>query len=166
MSYPKTNKYVTLAVVVGAVILLDQISKALIMGQMALNDSVTVITGFFNIVHAQNPGGAFGFLAGQGELIRRLIFVLLSAVAIGVIYYLYVRTPVVQRLPQLSLALILGGALGNMIDRLRFGRVIDFLDFYIQDLHWPAFNFADSAISIGIGLFLLQMFIQKPAKAT
>lgn len=165
MRYRKPNKYLKLAVIAGSIIVLDQITKALIMGRMALYDSFAVIPGFFSIVHIQNPGGAFGLLAGQGENVRYLVFVLLSAVAIGLIYYLYLRTPVAERLQATGLALIFGGAIGNMIDRLRFGQVVDFLDFYLKGWHYPAFNVADSGITIGIGLFLLQMLTRKTKTA-
>jgi len=165
MRYRKMNKYIKLVAVAGTIIILDQITKSLILGRMALYDSFAVVPGFFNIVHIHNQGGAFGLLAGQSEMIRYLVFVLLSAVAVGVIYYLYVRTPVAEWLQATGLALIFGGAIGNMIDRLRFGYVVDFLDFYLKGWHYPAFNVADSAITVGIGLFLLQMLTQKTQTA-
>lgn len=153
----RARKYRRLIVVAGTVVILDQISKAVILSRLALYSVIPVIPGFFNIIHIQNPGGAFGFMAHQSPAVRGFLFLLVSLLAAALIVWLYHRTPVAQRLLSFALALIFGGAVGNLIDRVRLGQVVDFLDFYLGAWHWPAFNVADSAISVGIGLFILQL---------
>ena len=155
------NKYLQLLIIAGLVVLLDQITKALVLEQIPLYSTLEVIPGFFNLTHIQNPGGAFGFLAGAGPGVRQLVFTGFSLVAIAVIFYLYVSTPPQQRELAVGLALIFGGAVGNMVDRLRFGQVVDFLQFYVKAWYWPSFNVADSAITIGIGFFIWQLVFHK-----
>ena len=115
----------------------------------------------FNLIHIHNPGGAFGFLAQNASVWRHWLFVVAILLAMGFIFYLYHQTPKRQLLLRLGLSLLGGGALGNLIDRLRFGEVIDFLDFYIGQWHWPAFNVADSAVSIGIIILILHIVYKK-----
>ncbi len=157
-------KYIRLAAIAGSIVVLDQIVKAIIKKMIPLYHTITVIPGFFDLSHIQNPGGAFGFLSDQDSLIRIIVFIVFASVAVGVIFYLYCKTD--ESLPFLaaSLAMILGGAIGNLIDRIRFGRVVDFLDFYIGTLHWPSFNVADSAVSIGITIFLFHLVFNKIPK--
>jgi signal peptidase II len=145
----------------GSVILVDQLVKWIITETMPLYQSIPVIPGFFNLTHIQNTGGAFGFLAHQGVGLRIAIFIVVSSLAAGFIFYLYKKT--VDTLPFLSsgFALLFGGAIGNLVDRIRFGRVTDFLDVYIGSLHWPVFNVADSAVSIGIAIFLYHFLFNK-----
>ena len=122
---------------------------------------VGIIPGFFNLTHIHNPGGAFGFLAGQDEMLRSMIFVFVSTLAICFILYFYLKTAPTHFWLATGLAMIFGGAIGNLIDRIRFGKVVDFLDFYIGRLHWPAFNVADSAITIGILIFLFHVVFNR-----
>lgn len=134
------------------VLLADQLSKITILKLFAYGESVAV-TSFFNLVLVYNKGAAFSFLASETGWQRYL----LTAIGIGAavfIVYLLKRHPG-QRLFCSALALILGGAIGNVIDRMAYGHVIDFLDVYIGRWHWPAFNIADSAICIGAVLFIL-----------
>jgi signal peptidase II len=145
----------------GLVIVLDQITKAIILATLPLMDAIPVIPGFFSIVHVRNPGGAFGFMAGQGPMVRSILFLVISGLAAGVIIWLYRRTPASFRLLRIALALIFGGAIGNIIDRIRFGEVVDFLDVYIGNLHWPAFNIADSAITIGMTIMIYHVLFKK-----
>jgi signal peptidase II len=153
-----------LAVVAGGVLILDQATKALVLEHLALGASLPVVPGFFDLTHVHNPGGAFGFLATMSPLVRAAVFIVFSLIAAGLILWFYLQTPLAQRLLAFGLALIFGGALGNLIDRVRFGVVIDFLDLYIGDLHWPAFNVADSAITVGVVIFAAHMvFTKKPA---
>ncbi|MCJ7772826.1 MAG: signal peptidase II [Desulfobacterales bacterium] len=155
------NKYAKLTLIAGTIIVLDQITKALILKYLPLYNIITVIPGFFNITHIQNPGGAFGFMANQGPGLRSILFLFVSAIAIGVIFFFYKTTPSKDKWLTTGLSLIFGGAIGNLIDRIRFGKVVDFLDFYIrEDLHWPSFNIADSAITIGITIFIIQMLFK------
>jgi signal peptidase II len=128
---------------------------------MALYQSITVIPGFFSLTHIHNPGGAFGFLAQQDASIRIGIFILASTGAIFFIFLFYRQIPKTPPVLSAGLALIFGGAIGNLIDRLRFGEVVDFLDFYVGALHWPAFNVADSAITVGVAIFIAQLLLRK-----
>lgn len=157
----KEKKYFRLLIVAGLVVVLDQISKVIIFDTLPLYSTVSVIPGFFNITHIHNPGGAFGFLANHSAVWRHLIFLFISSLAIGLIIYYYHKTPKTHLLLSCGFALILGGAIGNMIDRVRLGVVIDFLDVYVGNLHWPAFNVADSAISIGITIFIYHLVFNK-----
>jgi len=150
-----------LLLVVGGVVALDQLTKAIVQNTVPLYSSVAVIPGFFNITHVHNPGGAFGFLAGASDVVRTIMFLVVSLLAVALILWFFIKTPATHRWLAAGFALILGGAAGNLIDRVRFGKVIDFLDVYVGDLHWPAFNVADSAITVGIGIFVLHLFFKK-----
>lgn len=143
----------TLLLVVG----LDQISKMYVSSVMSLHATHPVIDGFFNITYLRNPGAAFGFLANAAPLFRSLFLIAVSAAAIVMILYFLAKNRSAAMLLTFSLSLILGGAVGNLIDRIRFGSVVDFLDFYIASHHWPAFNVADSAISVGAVLLIVEM---------
>ncbi|MFH2119697.1 MAG: signal peptidase II [Pseudomonadota bacterium] len=136
------------------VMLLDQATKAWIISTMRIYDSFVVIEGFFSITHVRNPGAAFGFLAGAPPLFRHIFFLAITVAAIALILH-YLRVSRIEE-PSLvsALALILAGAVGNLIDRIRFGEVVDFLDVYIGSHHWPAFNVADSAITVGAGVLM------------
>lgn len=140
------------------VVLLDFLSKRWVESALEFGQAIPV-TGFFNLVLAHNTGAAFSLLADAGGW-QRLFFGSIAAAASAVIVYLLVKHG--QRtLFALALSLILGGALGNLIDRIRLGHVIDFLDFYVQNHHWPAFNLADSAIFAGAALLVWDSF-RKP----
>ena len=155
------NKYLYLALVTALVVFADQVTKALILEHLPLYHSRTVIPGLFDITHIHNPGGAFGFLAGSGPAVRKLVFFFATLMALGLVFWFYTKTPYSHRFLATGFALIFAGAIGNLIDRIRFGKVVDFLDFYVGRFHWPAFNVADSAISIGIGIFLLHLVFKK-----
>ena len=134
------------------VILLDQLTKITISKLFVYGESLPV-TSFFNLVLAHNRGAAFSFLANESGWQRHL-FTAIGILAALFIIYLLIRHST-QRLFCLALALVLGGAIGNVIDRIMYGHVIDFLDFYYANTHFPAFNLADSAISLGAALFIL-----------
>jgi signal peptidase II len=142
----------------GVVIAADQATKVWVMAEFMLGESVEV-TSFFNLVFVYNTGAAFSFLAGGGGW-QRWFFV---ALALGISGWLVamLRRHASERLLPLSLSLILGGALGNVLDRLRLGAVVDFLDFHAAGWHWPAFNVADSAITVGVALMLWHQFTEK-----
>ncbi|HVT04219.1 MAG TPA: signal peptidase II [Thermoanaerobaculia bacterium] len=144
-----------------AIIIFDMYTKWLVTRNFDLNESRQVIPDFFQLVHVQNTGAAFGIGANSAS---PFVPMLLNFGAIGVFTIVAIysfRSAVSDRLLQFGLHLILGGAIGNLIDRFRFGSVVDFLDFYVTlggtPHHWPAFNVADSAICIGIGLLFLDM---------
>jgi signal peptidase II len=154
-------KMVKLLMVSGILIVLDQISKMVILRSMPLYETIPVIPGFFNITHIHNPGGAFGFMAGQGPEVRSLLFLAMSTLAAVVIVFFYLRTPAGYSWLSTALLLIFGGAVGNMIDRVRFGEVVDFLDFYAGGYHWPAFNVADSGITVGMAILVYHLLFDK-----
>jgi signal peptidase II len=131
-----------------AVLVLDQVTKQLIVSSLGPFDSISVLP-FFNIVYAENPGSAFGMFKSLGST----FFITVSLVASGALAFLIWKEEA-YRLPY---ALLLGGAAGNLIDRVRLGYVIDFLDCHVGGLHWPAFNVADSALTIGIGILILAL---------
>lgn len=155
------SKYNRLMAIAGLVILIDQLSKAIILKSMPLHHSIPVIPGFFDITFIFNPGGAFGFLAGQPSILRHVFFLGVTSAAICFIFILYLKIPHTHSLLSNAFALILGGAVGNLIDRIRFEKVVDFLDFYLGKYHWPAFNVADSAISVGMAIFVYHLVFNK-----
>src|SRR4051794_16816342 len=150
-STPKTSLTPWLGIA-AIVVLLDQLTKVTITKLFAYGESRPV-TSFFNLVLAHNKGAAFSFLAAESGWQRYLFTAIAVAATIFIIYLL--RRHAGQRLFCWALALILGGAIGNLIDRSLYGYVIDFLDFYIGNWHWPAFNVADMAIVCGAGLFIV-----------
>jgi signal peptidase II len=143
-----------------AIVLADQFTKWLILARFRLGERLPVIDGVFDLVLAFNPGAAFSFL-GNASGWQRYLFVGL-ALSVSVALVLFLRRPGSRQL-HLGLALILGGAIGNVIDRIRIGEVVDFLLVYHQSWSWPAFNVADSAITIGAGLLILDSFRQRRA---
>lgn len=154
-------KILRLLAVSGITVILDQITKLLVAAYIGYGQDIAVIPGFFNLTHVLNPGGAFGLFAQQGAMVRVMFFLVFSLVAVGLILYLYVGIPETHPMLANGLSLIFGGAVGNLIDRVRMGKVIDFLDVYLGDLHWPAFNVADSAICIGVGIFMFHILFNR-----
>ncbi len=140
------------------VLALDQLTKVWIASTIpAWSGRVTVIPGFFDLIHVYNEGAAFSLLADAGGW-QRWFFVGASVFAMGILGWLIARTPASHRFSLTFLGLVLGGAAGNLVDRARMGRVLDFLDVYVGAWHWPSFNVADSAISVGVvGLILLML---------
>ncbi len=151
------RKYWVLLIFCVGILLLDQWTKSMVVEKLPLYHRVEVIQGFFNLTHVRNTGGAFGIFGGQKSSTGSLVFVIVSLIAIGAIIFLFIKIKESERTLALSFSLVLSGALGNLIDRLRYGEVVDFLDFHLSDYHWPAFNVADSAICIGIGLLALEL---------
>lgn len=138
-------------------LLADQFTKVLIVGYYHLGDS-TYVTSFFNVVRVHNTGAAFSFLAGASGW-QRWFFTVLGVVAAAVIVWMLKSHPG-QRLFSFAMACILGGAIGNVIDRLLYGYVVDFLDFHWAGMHFPAFNVADSAITIGAASLILDELLR------
>lgn len=148
-----------------AVMILDQITKLAVAANMQLYQSIQVLP-FFNLTYVHNTGAAFSFLSEAGGWQRWFFAVLAFLISIVITVWL-ARLKRHETLLAVSLALVLGGAVGNLIDRLAYGYVIDFLDVYYQTWHWPAFNIADSAISIGVALMLAESFgLGKKAEAS
>ena len=153
------NKYPWFSAITAAVIFLDQITKYAVVQRFRLHESVQVIPGFFDLTYVRNPGAAFGFLAGASGVWRSIFFITISLVALVVIAALVRQTR--DRLSLYAFALIGGGAVGNLIDRVRFGEVVDFIDWYYRTYHWPTFNIADSAISLGVGLLVIDTLFHR-----
>ncbi|NKB47330.1 MAG: lipoprotein signal peptidase [Legionellales bacterium] len=141
----------------GLVLLIDQLSKHWMLENLSLWQSVWV-THFFNVTLAFNTGAAFSVLAQASGW--QNLFLLIMAMVISLIVLIWLgRATLRPRLPLIGLTLIFGGASGNIIDRFRHGHVVDFLDFHLGDYHWPVFNVADSAITIGAGLLMIQILL-------
>jgi signal peptidase II len=139
------------------ILMVDQFTKVLVVGYYHLGDS-TYVTSFFNMVRVHNNGAAFSFLAGASGW-QRWFFTVLGLVAAGVIVWMLKSHPG-QRLFSFAMACILGGAIGNVIDRLMYGYVVDFLDFHWHGMHFPAFNIADSAITVGAACLILDELLR------
>ncbi|HTM51293.1 MAG TPA: signal peptidase II [Bryobacteraceae bacterium] len=140
---------------------LDRITKQIIESRVSVMDTHTVIPGFFDIVHARNRGAAFSMFADSTSPWRPFFLIGMSLAALVLVAVILRNTAKLDRPTAIGLSLILGGALGNVFDRIVSGAVTDFLDFYIGALHWPAFNVADSAIVIGSGLLLISLLRPK-----
>jgi signal peptidase II len=136
----------------------DQVSKLVVRHWIPPSASIPVIPGLFNLTHILNPGAAFGILSRGDPSLRNPFFIGVSLIAILFVLYYYRRHGRGKTWLSLGLGMIAGGALGNLGDRIRLGAVVDFLDFYVERHHWPAFNLADSAISVGVALLIWQLW--------
>jgi signal peptidase II len=157
----RNGRYLILALISLSTVALDQISKVQIMQTMRLHESIPVVSEFFSLTYIRNPGAAFGLLASSSQTFRLIFFGLTSVFALGLLGMIFFRLRQDDWIGQLSIAGILGGAIGNLLDRVRFGEVIDFLDFYVNGYHWPAFNVADAAISVGVFFLILHFALEK-----
>jgi signal peptidase II len=136
---------------------LDQLTKWLVVRSIELHDYRPLVDGFLSLSHVRNYGAAFGILADADLPYQAVLFSGLSLAALSAIAVYAFRLPAEARLPQMALALILGGAVGNLIDRLRLGYVVDFIHVYWKQHQWPDFNVADSAITVGVSLLILDI---------
>lgn len=140
---------------------IDKATKIVIVDRFAYGERLTVIDGFFHLTHVRNPGGAFSFLATMSDGIRQGFFLGTGALAVGLLLYFLAKVEPEERLAPLAIGGILGGALGNLTDRLYYGEVIDFLDFrLIGGYVWPTFNMADCWIVVGVAVLMIQMFFE------
>ncbi len=137
------------------VVTLDQLSKIWVVHHFILYESREIIPGFFHLTYLTNTGAAFGLLAGHPGWLRQVFFIGVAVIALTAIFFIHRRIKGISRWYTVSLAMIGGGAVGNLLDRIRLGSVVDFLDFSISGHHWPAFNVADSAITVGVAIILL-----------
>jgi signal peptidase II len=152
------------------ILVLDRLAKLAIERRIALHDSISIIPGFFKITHVENTGAAFGLFADSPSEWKIAVLILFSLVALLIVSALLWKNSHAMSTTGVGLAMILGGALGNLWDRLVSGHVVDFLLFYVGQYQWPAFNVADSAIVIGAGLLVFEILFSKvdqhqPAKA-
>ncbi len=146
---------------VAAIVIVDQVTKAIVDRAMSLHDSIPIIDGFLNLTYIRNTGAAFGIFAGSHEVFRLPFLIGVSVLAIGFIVVMLRRLRDGETGLATALAFILGGAIGNLIDRIFYGEVIDFLDVYWSIYHWPAFNVADSFITIGVAITLFYLIKAK-----
>lgn len=154
-----TSRYIPFTIISGVGILIDQLTKAIIDRNMQLFDSVAVAENFFHITYVRNKGAAFSFLSHASW--RLPFFITVSFVAALVILVAFRKLRDDQKLAHISLAMIFSGAVGNLIDRIRLGEVIDFLDAHWHRHHWPAFNVADSLICVGVFLLAIDMILEE-----
>jgi len=140
---------------------LDQCTKYLVETRFPVGTVQPVIKGFFNLVHIRNRGAAFGLLSSLSPELAWAFFLVTTLVVVLVVGYLWYRLPAASGAAALGYSFILAGALGNLIDRVRLGEVIDFLDFYLGRYHWPAFNVADTLICLGAGLLMWVIFTEE-----
>jgi signal peptidase II len=144
----------------------DQLTKAIVAQKIPFLNSRSIIPGFFNLTHIRNRGAIFGFFSQSGSQFLYVILTLASLAALAFVAFYFFKTPPSQRLMLISLSLILAGALGNMIDRIFRGYVIDFMDFHVKKWHWPSFNIADASITIGALIIILLFFFRKGLKCS
>jgi signal peptidase II len=145
------------------VVVLDQLTKAMVVADMGLHQSISLIDGFLALTYVRNTGAAFGIFAGQAAALRVPMLLAVAVLALGILLW-FVRTVPVERWVVIAACGgVLGGAVGNMIDRAAYGEVIDFLDVYVGNYHWPAFNVADSAITVGVIVLCLDALLGAPA---
>ncbi|MEO6028427.1 MAG: signal peptidase II [Candidatus Binatia bacterium] len=157
------GKWVLTLVPALIVVVLDQLTKALVLAQMELHQSISLVDGFFALTYVRNTGAAFGIFAGHAAAFRIPMLLAAAGVALGVLFW-FVRTiPAERSFVIAACGGVLGGAIGNMIDRAAYGEVIDFLDVYAGSWHWPAFNVADAAITVGVIVLCLDAFRSAPA---
>lgn len=146
----------TMAAIASLIIVADQLTKQLILASFEVGEIKTVINGFFNLTLTYNKGIAFGLFGNLPDSMRQIILVGATLCALALLVFFLFKEFSGDRPGQIGIALVLGGAIGNIIDRVRLGYVVDFLDFFYSTYHWPAFNVADSAICIGVALLLIR----------
>jgi|SRR6185312_214480 len=161
-----SKKYMILIAVTFAVVAIDQFTKMCIHTKFDLGETINLIDGYFNLTYVRNTGAAFGILGRAQPTFREIFFLSIPPIAVFIIVMFIYNLPETERLEIYALSIISGGAIGNYIDRIRFGYVIDFLDFHIKNFYsWPAFNAADSAIVVGVGILTVLMFAKKKKNA-
>jgi len=148
-----------------SIVVLDQISKYIVLKSIEIHSSIPMVSGFFNLVHTRNRGMAFGMFNRPGNELGYYLLLSATFVAVILLLFWFSRLKHEERILAPGLSLILGGAIGNLIDRIRLREVIDFLDFYIGPYHWPAFNVADSAITVGTFWVVLNLLFLVPKES-
>ena len=161
MAHSKSTGIALFFIPAGVLVIVDQLTKWLIVRDIPLHTGISLIADFFNLVHVHNTGGAFSVLAGPGHPWRQYIFIAVTIGVVVTIAYAYGKVGKKDNWTRISYICIAGGAAGNLIDRVRLGEVIDFLDFYVGKYHWPAFNVADASISTGAVMLLVSLLRKK-----
>lgn len=155
ISKPQFSRLLILLTWAPLIFIIDQWSKALILERLMRGETIEIIPNFFNLTLAYNYGAAFGLWTWLPENLRVIAIVISTSIALIAIGFFVLHEHFSERLGQIALSLILGGALGNIVDRFQHGAVVDFLDVYAGNYHWPAFNIADSAICVGVFVLIL-----------
>jgi signal peptidase II len=155
------KSYLIFFITAVVLVVLDQLTKSIVASALQLHDAVPLINGLINLVHVRNPGAAFGFLAKAPVWFRSVFFIAVTLGAMVLILFYLRQTREADMGQVVALSFIFAGAAGNLIDRIRFGEVIDFIDVYVSTHHWPAFNVADSAITVGAVLLIISL-IKRP----
>jgi signal peptidase II len=161
MANSRLNGTAPFFIIAGLLAALDQLTKYLLVRAIPLNTGTPIIPGFLNLIHVRNTGGAFSIFAGSGHPWRQYVFMGLTIIVVAAIAYAYSKTGKRDTWTRIAYICIAGGALGNLIDRIRLREVIDFVDVYVGSWHWPAFNVADSAISMGAVMLLVSLIRKK-----
>lgn len=156
------NKYAWVGSIVAVILVLDQFTKYLVEKYIRLYDVIPVIAGFFNLTHVRNKGAAFSILSTLPDVWRSSFFITVTLIAVVVMIVIIKSSN--ERLLIVAFSLIMGGAIGNVIDRMRYGEVVDFIQWHVKSWYWPSFNVADSAISVGVVLLAADMLLRKPEK--
>lgn len=157
------QRFVILGILLAVILVFDQWTKHLVHTGFQWGESKPLIDGFFTLTYVRNQGAAFGLLNTAPAYFRDPFFLLVPAIAMSVILYLVWKLPDTDRWMATALSLVFAGAVGNLIDRIRFKYVIDFLDFHFKEIyHWPAFNVADSCIVVGVGILFVLSFRRQP----
>jgi len=159
-----TRRWQLFAALTVVSVVLDQLTKWWAHGSLRAIGSKTIVHGYFDLRYALNPGAAWSFLRDADPSFRRTFFLAATVVAMGFILWMNARARMDQRLVRWALGLLFGGAIGNFIDRLRLGQVIDFISVHYQSHYYPTFNVADIAITVGVGLLLLDGYLQWRAR--
>jgi len=158
------NKYFWVGSLVSMILVLDQVTKYLVEKRVRMYEQITIIPGFFNLTRVHNKGAAFGILSQASDIWRSLFFITVASLAVVIISILIYKAR--ERLLVFALSLIAAGAAGNLIDRVRYGEVVDFIQWYVKSWYWPSFNVADSAISVGVVLLAIDMIFSKQPHET
>jgi len=148
-----------------SVVALDQATKFILVRSLGVHEYYPLIDGLLSLSHVHNRGAAFGVLSRASLPNQHLLLAGLSILALLAIAYYFLRLPATARLPRVALALVLGGAVGNLIDRLRLGHVVDFIHVYWREHAWPDFNVADSAITVGVALLIIDILLEPRAES-
>ena len=153
------NKYLFLFITSSALIVIDQYTKFMVTLHIPINYSIKVIDGFFNLTHIRNSGVAFGIFSEQNSELKPYLLIFVSIIAIIAILIIFHQAGSNKKIAQTGLVLVFSGAIGNLIDRVLHKEVIDFIDFFVDNQHWPAFNVADSCITIGVMFLIADMLV-------
>lgn len=149
-------------VLIFSLLIADQLTKMVVAQTISPFRSIIIIPGFLNLTHTHNRGAIFGFFSQSGGPLVYVLLTIASLLALGFVVYYFFKTPLTEKIMKISLSLVLAGALGNLLDRLVKGYVIDFVDLYIKKWHWPTFNVADASITIGAFLLIIILLWRRP----